>query len=266
VHDPNKILENIELRNGNAIKAQESDHMSLLSLRVITLCLICMALSLVNCSREKDPANETFQKQTGIIITGNTSLRIDPLIFSARIAQLKKGETVTILNRSSQKSAIGNSSSYWYYIITDRGLSGWLFGVNMKIISSNDKDAVKDYISDFWEEETKKLTKDLSGKWWSINRFGDFTNHCLEIYENNTYKSYSKGNEKSAMEGDYNFDFNQNEIVFLKGTSFGQNLNFLVRGSSYVLYREQKDYELKFKKIVENLNEHKPEVNEDPNK
>ena len=200
------------------------------------------------CKNEADK-NRIIHQPYGIILASNTALRIDPLIFSGKIMHLNKGESVMILDTSKKKRWINKTNDYWYKIKTKTGFTGWTFGKNIKILSSKDKDSVNEIISDFMEDETEKLRKDLSGKWWSINNFGDFTNHCLEIYEDNKYKSYWKGQTK-PIEGEFNFDFNKNEIVFLKGTSFKGNLTIVKRGMEYILKKEMDEHELRFKKIA----------------
>ena len=79
----------------------------------------------------------------------------------------------------------------------------------------------------------------LTGKWWSTNEFGDFTDHCIELYESGTYKSYLKGNENSPIIGTYKLDFNKNEIIFSRGTSFKSNLDLARRGSDYMLKKDR---------------------------
>lgn len=202
------------------------------------------------CTDSENGTTQALQKETaGIILSHNTSVRISPFIFSARITRLEKGESVRVKDRSSVKTWIGKSSNYWYRVALKNGMTGWVFGNNLKILNSGKEDDVKAYVSRFWEKETEELKKELKGKWWSINRFGDFTWHGLEIYENGTYSSYRKGGEKYALKGEYNFDLAQNEIVFLKGTTFKSNLNYTRRGQSYLLHTMIKEKELRFKKI-----------------
>jgi len=183
-----------------------------------------------------------------VIITPNTALRIDPLVFTSRVAQLKKGEVGEVLEKSSEKKPVGGAIDYWYKIKLSNGISGWVFGSNINILKDSNRNNVESYLSQFWEKETKELSEALHGKWWSVNRFNDFTNHCLEIYKDGKYKSYIKGSTKK-IEGDYNFDFNKNQIIFLNGTSFEGDLNYVRRGDEYTLSREAEKDEIKFKKI-----------------
>jgi hypothetical protein len=143
---------------------------------------------------------------------------------------------------------VGKAKDYWYKIKLDNGISGWVFGSDMNILKDSNKDHISSYLSEFWEKETTELSAALHGKWWSVNKFNDFTSHCLEIYKDGKYKSYHKGGSKK-IEGEYNFDFNNNQIIFLKGTSFEGDLNYFQRGDEYTLIRESETNEIKFKKI-----------------
>lgn len=186
-----------------------------------------------------------------VIITPNTAMRIDPLIFSSRVALLKKGEVAEILDRSSEEKNIGTSRSYWYKVRLSNGITGWIYGVNITILDDANKGNVESYLSQFWEKETEELSTALHGKWWSVNRFNDFTNHCLELYKDGKYKSYIKGATKK-LEGEYNFDFNKSQIIFLGETSFTGNLNYVKRGEIYTLFNDSEKDEIKFKMINTN--------------
>ena len=216
------------------------------------LLLLFFTIFMLNC-RKNDSEDYAIPENSeknpiAVIITPNTALRIDPLIFTSRIVQLKKGEVGEIIGKSSEMKTIGKSKDYWYKIKLANGISGWVFGSNMNILKNSDKANVSSYLSEFWEKETNELGEALHGKWWSVNKFNDFTNHCLEIYKDGKYKSYYKGSSRK-IEGEYNFDFNNNQIIFLKGTSFEGDLNFFQRGDEFALIRESEKNEIRFKKI-----------------
>ncbi|MCL1864471.1 MAG: SH3 domain-containing protein [Spirochaetes bacterium] len=216
------------------------------------LLLLFFVIFTANCNKNDSDAYvipENIEKNPlAVIITPNTALRIDPLIFTSRIAQLKKGEVGEVIGKSSEMKTVGKAQDYWYKIKLANGISGWVFGSNMNILKDSDKGHVASYLSEFWEKETSVLGEALHGKWWSINKFNDFTNHCLEIYKDGKYKSYFKGSQRK-IEGEYNFDFNNSRIIFLKGTSFEGDLNYFQRGDEYTLIRESETNEIRFKKI-----------------
>ncbi len=216
--------------------------------------IILVAGSLLFCSKVKEIAKIKINKNSsGIVLIPNTSLRIEPLVFSTRIAQMKKGDSVQIIDKSKTKRAIGKYINYWYKVKSKEGFVGWIYGNNLKIISSRNKSSMKRYIKKFWEKESEKLKKALTGKWWSINKFNDFTNHCLELYLDGKYRSYWKGYEHGAIKGTYSFDFEKNEIKFDKNTTFKNTVHFIRMGQEYILRKELKDKEMKFKKIKREL-------------
>jgi len=228
--------------------------------RTTAFLIISMAIIISGCGNES-PANKTVinKKTAGIILSHNTSMRIAPFIFSSKITQLNKGDTVSITGKSKEKSWIGKTADYWYRVKMTSGITGWIFGRNIRIITAKNKDKLQDFVTEFWEKESEEITKSISGKWWSVNRFNDFTNHGLNIYNDGKYESYTKGKEDNAIEGEFNFDFTKNEIVFLGGTSFKTNLKFKKRGRSYMLYETVKNKELRFKRIQENIKKEKSE-------
>lgn len=155
---------------------------------------LMILFSVVSCGNKSENSGSSIKKESaGLVLSHNTSVRISPFIFSARITQLEKGESVIIKDKSSAKTWIGKNNDYWYQVSLKNGMSGWIFGKNLRILKSGKDEDVKEYISKFWEKESEELKKELKGKWWSINRFGDFTYHGLEIYEEGTYSSYRKG-------------------------------------------------------------------------
>ncbi|OHD68768.1 MAG: hypothetical protein A2W19_10925 [Spirochaetes bacterium RBG_16_49_21] len=185
----------------------------------------------------------------GIITKGYSALRIEPMVFAGIIIYLGKGESVEIAERSREKSWVGKMNDFWYKIKTKDGTVGWVFGDNIIIHSSKSKVTMDKIASDFMEREALQIKKYLAGKWWSVNKFGDFTNHCLELYENNKYRSYQREQESRAIVGRYRLDFNRNEIIFSSGTSFRSNLDLLKRGNEYEIKKNIKERELRFAKI-----------------
>jgi len=194
--------------------------------------------------------DEVITKDTyGIILKGYTAMRIDPMIFAGIITGLNKGTSVQVLEKSKEKSWVGKTSGYWYKVKTNDGITGWVFGQNISIHFSKSKDSIDKVVSDFMTGERIQVKQYLAGKWWSINEFGDFTDHCLELYESGKYKSYRKGDEKLPIAGSYRIDFNKNEIIFSDSTSFKSNLELAKRGVDYIMKKNMKDHELRFKKI-----------------
>ncbi len=218
------------------------------------LAILCLMLT-SSCKEEKESLNtpDIKKKEVAVVIQDNTAMRVDPLLYSARVAILKRAEVVQLLDISKGKATIGKDRDYWYKIRTESGFVGWVYGSNIKKFSNKSKSTIDRYISSFWEEEASKFKGKLSGKWWSIDSRGDFTNHGLELGDDGNYKSYTKGG--GEIKGQYNINFSANEIMFLNGTSFKSNLNFIKRGTEYFLEKVTDNSEIKFKKISSVLEE-----------
>lgn len=215
--------------------------------------LLALGLTGASCSSGEGPGPVKSAKESsfGIVLFDNSAVRLDPIIYSARIALLPKGQKVEIVDVSKAKSWIGKSADYWYRIKLDNGVAGWIFGENIRTFKSNQGGSAQHYIAELRQEEEKFLKKSLTGKWWSVNTRGDFTNHSLELSEDGKYKSALRGG--SALEGEYNFDFNQKQIVFLGKTTFGQALNFIRRGQMFILEVQKEKLELRFNKISDDI-------------
>jgi hypothetical protein len=208
--------------------------------------MFALAAAGTECSKNETAiSNETY----GIVLNSYSALRIDPFVFAGTITYLNKGDIVEILQRSKEKTWVGKEYDFWYRVKTKDGTAGWVFGRTIGIQASKDKAVMDKIVSDFMEIEAAQIKKDLAGKWWSINEFGDFTDHCLEIYESNKYRSYVKEQETRAIAGTYKFDFNKNEIIFSGGTSFKGNLDLVKRGNVYVIKGKINDRELRFSRI-----------------
>lgn len=225
---------------------------SFVTIRIVTI-IALISLSVNSCSQEKEKTNTLpgGKNERGIITAEDTAMRIDPHIFSARIYQLKKGETIEIIDRSKKKTWVAKSSNFWYKVKQERGITGWVYGDNIRILSRDENDNIDSYVSEFWDAEAEKLRLELSGKWWSINELDNFTDHGLEIRADGSYTSYQKGG--SAIKGEFSFSFHNKEIIFLNGTSFKTNLNYMKRGTTYFLEYKSGKNEIRFKKLPDTV-------------
>lgn len=222
----------------------------------ILILLIVFIFSFINCKKKNTPVSKVKpENKIAITLSNNTAIRIDPYVFSSRIELLKKGETIKVISQSNTKSWIGKSKDYWFKVRMDNGIEGWTFGKNIKIISSKDKEDISGIVTSFFKGETEDMRKSLEGKWWSINRFGDFTRHGLEFSTSGKYKSYKKLKDPKIISGEYRIDFHNNFLLFDEGSTFGNKLQFVKRGKSYLLKKELKVGELRFKKISEKVDE-----------
>lgn len=203
----------------------------------------------VSCGGGDNPQQAALlksQKMKALVLNDDSVMRIDPLLYSGRVGLLRKADIVFVLDRSSMKYAVGNMKEFWYKVKNKDGLSGWVYGSNLKIFDKKGESTIEKYVSNFWEKESEKIKKIITGRWWSIDLQGDFTNHGLEISEDGNYRSYLKGGRE--IKGEYNINYSDNEIVFLKGTTFQSNLHIVRRGTFIYLEKKGDDSEIKFQK------------------
>lgn len=220
---------------------------------VALLAVVCVFITCCGGGDGKDGAVRGY----GVVINDNAAIRVDPLIYSSRISLLKKGDKLEIIDQSKGKSTIGKNRDYWYKVRQRRGLSGWIYGGNLKLFSVGTGYTMDSYVSSLKEKGADELRKNLAGKWWSVDSRGDFTSHCIEIFEDGKYKSYYKGGNE--IEGEYDFNFRDDEIIFQNKTSFGRtSISYIARGNIYYLELRGEGLQMRFKKISEDM--------EDPSK
>ena len=225
-----------------------------MTIRFKLAALVFFALLFFGCKAIEDSISSDY-KRGGVVTENNTALRISPLVFSGVVARLEKGIPVEVMERSAEKSRIARTTDYWYHVKLQDGMAGWVYGQNLRLMDIKNYKQLNNLISEFKEFEAGGFAKVVAGKWWSVNAFGDFTEHALELYEDNKYKSYYKGGEKNPIKGEFKVDFNKNDIIFPEGTTFKQNLKFAERGESYILYTQSDEKEMSFKKIQEGTEE-----------
>lgn len=215
--------------------------------RVILVYVVTMFLSclLSSCGL----ADRKQEEQYGVVSASGTQMRIDPMVFAGIVGELNQGDAVTIIERSKEKTWVGKMHDYWYHVKTKEGLTGWVFGQNLKIKKAASAGSIESISSEFKKVEEARIRSNIAGKWWSINEFGDFTDHCLELYDSGKYRSYMKEAEGRQIIGTYRVDLTKNEIVFSKGTSFKTNCDIARRGNDYILKKRMADYDLRFTKI-----------------
>ena len=213
---------------------------------------VIISLSVIGCSR--GGSKSSFggnQKDIGVITVDDASVRLEPFIYSSRVTVLSTGENVEVLDHSKEKSAVAGKIDFWYRVRLRNGITGWIYGQNLKVFTEGSNSSVESYAKELRQDEDKKALKELRGKWWSVSGEENFTDHILALRENGTYASLLKGSDK-PVEGDYTLDSMKGEITFSKGTSFGDKANFIIRGEIYLLEALIDGKAVKFKKISSN--------------
>jgi hypothetical protein len=182
----------------------------------------------------------------GIVIIDKTILRIDPMLYSSVIGYINKGEIAFIINKSKEKMRLLNEEEYWYYVRFSGGLIGWIYGNNLKIFPADKMREIERYLSGLWVAEHEKLRKKITGTWESVETEGS-SNQSIEIFEDGNYKSYRA--DSNTIEGGYSINFKEREIIFNKGTYFGNKITFFPLSNGNFLKKSANDAGIKFKKI-----------------
>jgi hypothetical protein len=121
------------------------------------------------------------------------------------------------------------------------------------VFSEGEDTSVSKYAKELRKEESEKVRKELKGKWWSVTGEDTFTDHILSLKEDGTYASLVRGADK-PVEGDYTIDTENTAIKFSKGTAFGDQINYIIRGDFYLLEAVTDKKRIKFKKISSDPN------------
>jgi len=176
---------------------------------------------------EKTVLSESNVNETGYIMNDNSAVRFEPHLFSARVDNLNKGDKVTVIGRSAEKSKIAKVEDYWLRVITPSGITAWTFGSNVKLMKEGDDATQKELDRLANERKADQLAKTFKGVWWSTTASGTFTSHKLTIYEDRKYKS-ERGGQK--IEGEWSIDFDKNAVLFSNGTTAGKEFALIERG------------------------------------
>ncbi len=201
---------------------------------VLVLLMTVLLMSAFACSRDENVPVKISSSMAGMILENATALRISPFVFSGCITRMDKSTVTVILERSAEKSQIGKSRDYWYHVRLTDGITGWVYGGNIRIFDAEDSGKLTEMLSRLQKDGDDETVRDISGKWWTISSSGDFTNICLELYPDGKFRAYKKGGEEKAVEGQFSADSSRNELLFSPDSGcFGEKLKFQRRGDGF---------------------------------
>jgi len=217
-----------------------------------------LLFSVLKCGQEStvQNKNEESTNEIGIIITENTVMRLDPIIYSAVVTYICKGEKVKILKKSTVKSWLGDISDYWYMVRYSKGFLGWIYGKNIKIFFENDAGKISKYLSRFWKKELIRTRSRIKGLWEIIKTGGSNPGQHLLIYDDGNYVSYLSENE--LIKGQYKINLKDGEILFSDGTFFGKKIMYSIRERRLYLILKNGDKETVFKRITRKIDNIEP--------
>ena len=212
--------------------------------------ILLVFLSAIACSNDGPlkPENISSNSQIGLVTEKSSALRIEPFIYSSRIIDLPKGEKLEILDLSKKKSAVAKSIDYWYKVRTQNGITGWIFGANIKIFSAGSSFSVNNFEEQLKDEEFEKLSTELIGKWWSVNTQEEFTSYWIALFKNGEYEAKHK-DSNHLFKGKYKIDAATSTISFDEGTPLGNEFKFTERGLNYFIEYADDKNNYRFKRI-----------------
>lgn len=204
--------------------------------KIALLFVISVFVTGVSCSKDASSKGAIAgAKEIGVIMEQDSSVRLDPLIYSARISVLATGEQVEVLEKSKEKAPVAGKLNYWYKVRLRDGIVGWIYGANLKVFAEGSDSSVDSFAKELRAEESGKVMKDLKGKWWSITDTQAFTDNIIALKDDGSYASMKKGKESEAVEGEYKVDTLNSKITFSKGSTVGETIDYIVRGEIYML-------------------------------
>lgn len=220
----------------------------------ISIILTLITISIAGCSRK--PANQPLapgKKQIALITVQDSALRLDPIVSSARIMVLGTGENGEVIDYSKEKSSVAGKQDFWYKIRLRSGVTGWIWGQNIKVFAEGENKSIESFARELRAAEEETVRKEIRGKWWSVVGEDTFTNHILTIHSDGKYAALLKGSDK-PVEGTYSIDTEKTLITFDKGTPFGKDVNYIIRGDFYVLEAVGDKTKIRFKRVSSDPN------------
>ena len=229
--------------------------------KILSFLLVSAVMTAVSCSKG-DSSRDAISgaKEVGVITETDASVRIHPLIYSARVAVMAMGDQVEVLDKSKEKAPVAGKLNYWYKVRLRSGITGWIYGANLRIFEGGAVSSIESFAKDLRAEESVKAMKDLNGKWWSVTDNDAFTDNLLSLRDDGTYASMIKGSDK-PVEGTYKVDTINAVITFDKGSTVGDSINYIIRGDMYILEAAAVGKRVRFKKISSDP-EFKKDMNE----
>jgi hypothetical protein len=134
-------------------------------------------LSLINETNVNNKNDINFT--SGYINDNNLRIRSNPNTNSEILGQLNIGDFVKVIDKTEYKDKVINTENYWYRIITNENITGWIFGEYLELIPDEIPLEFKNYNSSDWNRYYGNLSPiekinvgDLQSCSWS----GDFIN------------------------------------------------------------------------------------------
>ena len=211
---------------------------------IVFIVILCAA-----CSDPK-PGKAAFSKneQIGLVTERGSAMRIEPYVYSSKVGELAKGEKVEVLESSKEMASIARTRNYWYRVRNASGLTGWVYGGNIKVFAAGSDFSAGNFAKQIKEEEQNEVLKELVGKWWSVNTREEFTQYWVSLFKDGKYEARYKDSGK-LYKGQYTLNLADSTITFDNDTPLGKELKFSERGLQYYIEYTGSSDSVRFKKI-----------------
>ncbi len=172
-------------------------------------------------------------------------LRSNPTTYAFEIAILNRGEKVKVIYQPEEKTAIGNSLQHWYYVKTEKGYEGWIYGTFLSKTNPTEEELPLEQIS------LETLSKELVGVWWEVDEFDNTGFRKFEFNIDN--QDISKGTflytfkDSTKIEGDFEIK-NNGKVILNKTLPIGNTIHFMKNPEGYRIILENKNRKYYFKK------------------
>lgn len=72
------------------------------------------------------------------LVTANVRLRLDPAVDADVRGTIRSGTQVEILEKSPKAETLAGKTAFWYRVVTDANVQGWVFGAYLKELSTTE--------------------------------------------------------------------------------------------------------------------------------
>ncbi|SIP96795.1 hypothetical protein SAMN05920897_10223 [Alkalispirochaeta americana] len=116
-------------------------------------------------SEDFEPWKDTYARSLRTALP----VRAMPDRTTTRLYRLRDGEVIKILSRTEEMSNEAGLLGYWYQALTESGITGWVFGRSIELISAGGRplDASDD------QDQLDRLVRDISSSVWRPVYFED---------------------------------------------------------------------------------------------
>ena len=186
------------------------------------------------CGQKKE---ETLP-ETATARVDKISLRTEPITTASVIEFLDVGSKLHVLKKGERQVQVGQMRDYWYFVETENGIQGWVFGANLSLGSGPlEEEALPD---------PKVVQERITGKWWELRPDGTTGFRKIYFWADGKFK-YFYG-VQTLKEGRYEIIVRGKTIRLDALTGIGDHVTFDQVGDDYRLFAEKDGQKFVFRR------------------